>query len=297
MPVLLLLVGVRNIIFDIDTRRWLADAGRPGMCNNDNSEAMVTTKIGRHTVEMYDAIDELPIVRFQKYQKMLLVDAGVGGDIAAFDQRTERARRFLLAGKPDKAQKEFDNLRQCVFLVQSGINPRHRAFAVLVSKIDGEPCDDLSDGAIDKIVERLGDAPVGEVDGQLRAVKKKIDAELQLYFPKLFGQSEVKEYFDLLRRRTLEILERIERGEADPAGGKEVDALTTALITFSNPDSFEGSEGLEVRQDRQFENLCLALSEQLHVRPKEYTVLEFYNAFDFLRERSKEAEKAQKRAK
>ena len=54
---------------------------------------------------------------------------------------------------------------------------------------------------------------------------------------------------------------------------------------------------MEIRQDREFENLCLALSEQLHVKPKEYTVLEFYNAFDFLKERARKADNAKKRPK
>ena len=77
----------------------------------------------------------------------------------------------------------------------------------------------------------------------------------------------------------------------------EIEKLTTALITYSNPKSFAGSDGVEIQFDRQFENLCLVLSEQLHVKPKDYSVLEFYNAFDFVKERAKQAEKAQKRAK
>ena len=71
---------------------------------------MTTTKIGNHTVEYYDAIDELPIVRFHKYQKLLLIDAGVGSDIAAFDQRIEKTRRFLMLGQNDKAQQELENV-------------------------------------------------------------------------------------------------------------------------------------------------------------------------------------------
>ena len=98
---------------------------------------MVTVQIGKHTVEMYDTIEELPVVRFHKYQKLLLVDAGVGSDIQGFDQRIERVRRFLLDGKPEKAEQELANLRQCVFFIQSGLNLKHRAFAALVTKIDG----------------------------------------------------------------------------------------------------------------------------------------------------------------
>ena len=258
---------------------------------------MVTAKIGKHTVEFYDTIEELPIVRFHKYQKLLLVDAGIGSDIAAFDQRIEKTRRFLMAGKPEQAQQELENMRQCVFLIQSGVNPKHRAFAALVTKIDGQDCTDIGDDALAAITEKLNDVPESELTAQLEAVKKKIDGELTLYFPALFNDSDVKEYYDILRKRTLEILNGIVAGVDDPEGAEIVDKLTTALITYSNPKLFTGSDGVEIQFDRQFENLCLVLSEQLHVEPKKYSVLEFYNAFDFVKERAKQAEKAQKRAK
>ena len=256
---------------------------------------MVTIKLGKHTIEMYDAIDELPIVRFHKYQKLLLIDAGIGADITAFDQRIEKVRRFLMAGKPDMAGQELENLRQTVYLIQNEINPKHRAFAVLVTKMDGCVCDDLSDSALDSLTQDLNDIPMQEFTAQLEAVKKKIDGELTLYFPRLFNGSEVKEYYDLLRKRTLEILNGIIDGLPNPAWTDAVEKLTTALITYANPKLFTGSESVEIQFDRQFENLCLVLSEQLHVKPKEYTVLEFYNAFDFVQERARKAEKAQKR--
>ncbi len=271
--------------------------GRAGLFNSNRPGIMVTVKIGKHTVEMYDTIEELPIVRFHKYQKLLLVDAGIGSDIAAFDQRIEKTRRFLMAGKPEQAQQELENMRQCVFLIQSGVNPKHRAFAALITKIDGHDCTDIGDDALAAITEKLNDVPESELTAQLEAVKKKIDGELTLYFPALFNDSDVKEYYDILRKRTLEILNGIVAGVDDPAGAEIVDKLTTALITYSNPKMFTGSDGVEIQFDRQFENLCLVLSEQLHVEPKKYSVLEFYNAFDFVKERAKQAEKAQKRAK
>ena len=118
-----------------------------------------------------------------------------------------------------------------------------------------------------------------------------------MYFPSLFNDSDVKEYYDLLRKRTLEILNGIVAGKDNPDATEIVEKLTTELITYSNPKVFTGSNGLEIQFDRQFENLCLVLSEQLHVEPKKYTVLEFYNAFDFVKERQKQMERAQKRGK
>lgn len=271
--------------------------GRADLFNSNRPGIMVTVKIGKHTVEMYDTIEELPIVRFHKYQKLLLIDAGIGADINAFDQRIEKTRRFLMDGKTDKAQQELENLRQSVFLIQSGINPKHRAFAALVAKLDGVECGDVSDDGLAKLTETLNDAPESELTAQLDAVKKKIDGELRLYFPGLFADSEIKEYYDLLKKRTMAVLANIIAGVNNPDATPEIEKLTTALITYSNPKSFAGSDGVEIQFDRQFENLCLVLSEQLHVKPKDYSVLEFYNAFDFVKERAKQAEKAQKRAK
>ncbi len=256
---------------------------------------MVTVKIGTHTVEIYDTIDELPIVRFHKYQKMLLIDAGIGSDIAGFDQRIEKVRRHLMAGENDKASQELENLRQCVYLIQNGTSPKHRAFACLVSKIDGDECTDMSDDALSAVLEKLNDVPEKDIAAQMEAAKKKIDGELMLYFPGIFNDSSVKEYYDILRRRTLEILNNIIAGEKEPDKTDAVDKLTTALITYSHPKVFTGPDGVEVQFDRQFENLCLVLSEQLHVEPKKYTVLEFYNAFDFVKERARQAERANKR--
>ena len=257
---------------------------------------MQTVKIGKHTVEMYDAIDELPIVRFHKYQKLLLIDAGIGSDIASFDHCLDKARRYLADGKVDKAQGELENLRQNVYFIQSELSPKHRAFAALVTKIDGRPFEDVSDGTLAEISETLNDASEKELTARLETVKKKIDAEWRLDFPGTLADPEVKEYYDLLKKRTLAILANIVSGVKNPDETSEIEKMTTALITYSNPKTFTGSESAEIQFDRQFENLCLVLSEQLHVRPKEYTVLEFYNAFDFVKERAKEVEKARKRA-
>ena len=116
-----------------------------------------------------------------------------------------------------------------------------------------------------------------------------------LYFPSIFNDSSVKEYYDILKKRTMAVLQNIIEGKQKPDGTREIDRLTTELLTYSKPQSFSGPEGVEVQFDRQFENLCLALSEQLHIKPKDCSVLEFYNAFDFLQERARAAEKGNKR--
>ena len=113
-----------------------------------------------------------------------------------------------------------------------------------------------------------------------------------LYFPNLFNDADVKEYYDILKRRTVEILNNIIKGRKYPDKTPLIEKFNSQLITFTNPKNFAGSDGLEVQFDRQYENLCLALSEQLHVNPKKFTVMEFYNAFDLIQERARQAKRS-----
>lgn len=257
---------------------------------------MRTVDIKGKKVELYDAIEDLPILRFHKYSKMLLVDAGIGSDLSDFDRHIEKAIRYAHSKTPQLAAVELENMRQNVYFIQSEISPRYLAFAVLVKSIDGNPCNDLSDDGLQTIVDLFADVPNAELTAHLEAVKKKIDEELRLYFPRLFDDAALKEYFDQLKERTVILLRTIIAGEATEADAKRIDEITAELITYFNPQSFSGADSVEIRYDKQFENMCLILSQNLHVDPKRFTVLEYYNAFEYIKEQAKKANK-QKREK
>lgn len=248
-------------------------------------------------MEMYDTIDELPMARFHKYQKCLLIDSGIGSTIEDFDRRIEKARRFCMLNDSANAQKELENMRQCVYMIENGLSPKHLSFACLIFAIDGKQINDISDDALQKIIETFADVPNKDLTEQLDSVKKKIDRELILYFPNIFGDSTVKEYYDIIRKRTLLVLNNIVKGIAAPDKTDEVEKITTEIITYSHPKSFTGKDNEEIAFDRQYENLCIMLSSQLSVDAKKFSVLEFYNAFEFLKERNKEAERAANKAR
>lgn len=252
---------------------------------------MRTVKLAGKTVELYDDIESLPMLRYHKYNKMLLIDAGVGSDLADFDKHIEKAMRLAKGKTPQLAVTELENLRQNVYFIQSEVSPRYLAFAALVKSIDGTPCEDLTDDGLQKVLKKLSTATNKEVTAQLDAVKKKIDEELHLYFPRLFDDANVKEYFDILKQRTVKVLKTVIDGNATEEDAKEIDRLTGELITYFNPQCFSGSESVEIQHDKNFERMCLLLSENLHINPKTYTVLEYYNAFEYLKEMAKKASK------
>lgn len=258
---------------------------------------MKNLKIGKHDVEFYDNIDELPVVRFHKWQKYLLIDSGVGADMLSFDQHIERARRFCKIGKSDLAEKELMNLRQNVYFIQQELSPAHLAFATLVTAVDGKRYDDFSDTSIQELSQLFSDISHKELTAQIDAVKKKINAELMLYFPQLFADSDVKEYYDLMRKKTMLILNGIMEGKEKPDETDDVEKVNDQIILYSKPKEFSGSESAEIQFDKQFENQCLMLSQKLNIDAHQKTTMQFYVAFEYLKDRAKREREATKQAR
>lgn len=251
---------------------------------------MKTGKINGHVVEIYDAIDEMPIRRFQKYNKYLLIDSGVGSDLQDILDHVERAKIYIKAN-PNMAITELENMKQAIYLVSEEISPKYMAFAVLVNKIDGSPADDLSDAGLKKVLDTLNTVKKTWIDRVLDSVKKKIDRELNLFFPGRFEDATIKEYYDQLKGHTLLKLKHIITGEDVTKVCSEVEARMALLL---KPRLFSGQKSAEIVYEKQFEEMCLILSQNLQVQPHEMTVLQFYNAFDYLK---KEAKKKAKRNK
>jgi len=238
--------------------------------------------IGGFNIELFDDISELPMERFHVYNRMLLIDAGIGSDLADFDTHIEKAKVYMVKN-PELAMIELDNMRQNVYFIQSGISPKHLAFCVLVKSIDGEEKNDLSLDGLQKILNVFAKVPNNEMTAQLEAVKKKIDELLQLYFPNYFDDSSIKEYYDDLKRRTMLMLKNVIDGEVEERND-QIDKITNQLIMYSKPSNFNGTESVEIQHDKNFENMCLMLSQHIHVDPKKYTVLQFYNASEYLKD-------------
>jgi hypothetical protein len=117
---------------------------------------MKTIHHNGHRVELYDSIQELPIWRFQLYNRYMVIDAGIGSDLADIDTKLNDLRT-LIQSDPAAAIQQSVNLQQALHFAMSKVNPRMNAFAVLIHKIDGQTLreDDLTDEGIVKILRQL----------------------------------------------------------------------------------------------------------------------------------------------
>ena len=246
---------------------------------------MKKMKLGEHSVVMFDSIEELPIVRFQKYNKMLMLDAGLGSDLTALDAHLARVGEFIKAGETDNAAREIDNLRQTLFNVQNGLTPHFMSLIPLMAEVDGEPLTDLSDENIRRVYDTLKDVTMKAYEGAASEVKKKIEEELKAYFNQGGESAASKEYYELMRRRALLMLDEIGDGRDR---SEEIRAIESQMVRSDKPRVFQGERNAEVLYDKNFVGCCIAIAQNLNMDAKAMTVLEYYRAIEVLEEQQKE---------
>lgn len=251
---------------------------------------MKTIKIGNHSIEQYESIEELPMARYQKFNKYLLIDAGLGSDVEKFSEHANRVAAYIRSSNSNLALKELRNMVQCVSLVMSEVSPAFMAFIALVKSIDGEEVKDLSEEGIAELTKKLSDLPVGSVFERLAELKKKLESELMAYFPKLFSSSDEKEYFMLLRKRALVVAEQLQRNDLDYKSD-ELQLLDDRIATYNKPLDFSGEDSLEVKSDRQYHDGCIVVATETNLDPTGLSVLGYYNALEYVQDKQKERRK------
>lgn len=243
-------------------------------------------KLSGHIFEFYESISELPIERFHQYSRYMLVASGVGDSWEDVEKHISRILQFI--GKDDKkAQQETLNLRQNLYMVMNQMDVHHKGFFFLTKSVDGKEWSDFSDTGIDKLFAIAQQASVKEVNKLIGSVIGRIDEELHQYFPEMFDDSVEKNYTELLRKRALLQIDEIQNGADHTA---EIEKLNEQISSKYVPKNFENDAAV-VDFDRQFENMCLILSKEFKGGVKGYTIIEFYSAYNLLREQQREMKK------
>ncbi len=118
---------------------------------------MKEEKIGKHTVMLYESIDELPIKNYIKFNKYYLIDANIGSDIGDFDRQLGTLRELVETNSTEKAVQLIHNIKQLFWFVSNETNVRHMSWACFVHSIDGEKITDYSPGGIKRILDALNE--------------------------------------------------------------------------------------------------------------------------------------------
>lgn len=255
---------------------------------------MKSLVINNKIVQVYDSIDEMPIVNFQKYNKYLLIDSGIGSDADDIDSHIVRIAKYIKSGDNKKALQELQNMRQNIYMVNSEISPKYLAFAALIHSIDGKEVNDLSDEGLKKLLQDLMKVRHSKVIDFLLWLKKKVQTELETYFPGDFVSPKEKDAYDRLKTRTLLVLDSIQN---DTDNAEQIEAIDMQMLGMCTPKTYIGSESVEVKYDKQFESTCLLIAQKTSMDAKRMTVLQFYNAIENIKAQAEAEAKSLKRTK
>ena len=143
---------------------------------------MITETIGSHKIQLYNSIDELTAERFSCYNKMMLIDSGIGATMEDIDGHITKALRFIEADKSSEAAQELINMRTSFYFITENISPKYMSYAALIYSIDGKPITDFSEDNLKKILDQLNawGTQKSILDKALEAVKKKFKLSLKL---------------------------------------------------------------------------------------------------------------------
>lgn len=229
---------------------------------------------------MYNSIEELPAIRFQKYNEFLLTDSGIGSDINAIVRQNTLIIEFIKKGSTEKAIQQLQNMNQTFHFIISNMSPEMASFVVLIKSIDGKDNDDISEDGIKRTLERLSKRglTLGKIRQFLLSFSDKISGEFETIFPAT-NSAKAKETFSLIRKRTLAIIDKIKGLGTDA----DVQKINHQIYELINPKKFSGADGLEVKMIKSFTDICVMLSQHLMVPdPKNLSTLQFYRSLELL---------------
>lgn len=250
--------------------------------------------INKKVIRVYDSIDEMPIINFQKYNKYLLIDSGLGSDTDDIDAHIVRIAKLIKTNSTKKALQELQNMRMNMHMVNNEISPKYLAFAALIHSIDGQKVEDLSDDGLKKLLDDIKEVKHSKIIEFLMWLKKKVSNELEVYFPGDFIDSREKEVYDKLKNRTLLVLDAIVN---DIDNAEQIKAIDTAMFSKYSPKIYDGSNSIEIKYDKQFESTCLLIAQKTNMDAKKMTVLQFYNALDNIKAQAEAEARSWKRNK
>lgn len=110
--------------------------------------------------------------------------------------------------------------------------------------------------------------------------KKKIDGEIELYFPGLTNTATIKEYYDKLKRDTVLSLTNLRTPTKERS--EEIEKLRNEMFLSNKIKTFHGAEGAEIKTIKRFEETCFLMNQVSTKDAKTMTVLEYLQANETL---------------
>lgn len=146
---------------------------------------MKNIKFNGNYLELYDSIRELPIDRFNEYNRYLMLDSGIGSGGDDIARKVGSIQSYLNIEDIETASKELQNLYHALTFTVKNVSPKMYSFCVLIKSINGKEFGgDLSKERLDEVIKNLGKKgfTYAKLEGALDYIKKKLKKNLRRFF-------------------------------------------------------------------------------------------------------------------
>ena len=242
-----------------------------------------------YKIEFFSSIKDLPFDRFQEFNRFSMLDTEIGSTMDDFDKVVVRINEFIQKDLKDDSVRELINLRTIVNHVLSGTNHRGLAFVCLIKKLNGKEVTDYGEENLKKILKKLSDAglTVGDVIDKGGEVKKKIETELELFFPSMFDNILQKEGRTQMKARLMALCDMIIEDDKAAAAKKLFD-IELAMLRLVKPKNFMGKNSYEIQFEKNYQMVVCNLSAHTNKDINKMTVLEVYTLMEILQKKNTE---------
>lgn len=126
-------------------------------------------------IDLYESIEDLPIDRYNKFNRYALMDSGLGSSINDTLLHLNKVVEYIKVDSKDNAIKAVNNIIENVQLIQGEHHPIQAAYVCLIKSINGKPFNDLSESNINRTLDMLKEvqARQKEIVSTVDKIKKK----------------------------------------------------------------------------------------------------------------------------
>lgn len=242
-------------------------------------------KHGKHQIELFASIDNLPILRYNRFIKYQMQASEIGSNFVDFDRRSLKLIQFLQKNMIKEAAQEVENRRLTIHNSYNDIIPSGKAFACLVRRIDNVEYKEYSPENLDACLDHLERIGLGNADAmeQLKEVKKKIENQLTAYFPKIFPRGGNRQLTALRVKRCFAQLDGlIEKKDNKDA----IFGIEKEILEQDKPNNWNiwQDGNMERALEIEFKKFAIAVAEQTKQVLETITVAMFYTTVELLKE-------------
>jgi hypothetical protein len=134
---------------------------------------MTHQEVNGHKFVFYDDEETMPMALYQKFQKYLMKDGGVGSTLTDFDSHMKKVYQLLQKKMVEEAATELENTRIGVFSALEEVNYTHLSTACCVKSVNGQDWEDYSESGLAELVKLMSKA------GYTHGMAKKLSSEVK----------------------------------------------------------------------------------------------------------------------